>query len=333
MLVPGMDYTVIRTKPGGRDTRRDHREIQASFISEDYGMSIILDHQLQEQIPHDNTAFPVTFYRDELAVLPGRAGPLHWHPYFEIATAKSGVLDYQVGQEHILLAPGDSIFVNRNMLHGIRQVSGDVPDPMPNIVFSGTVVAPESGAIYQKYIRPILECDALPFVAFRQAEPLHHEVQRLIDDIYRAMHGQPDGYEMVVQRSISCILEYIFRNVDTLPKSDASRIQLNAQIRIQKMLSYIYAHYTEAVTLEDIAKAANISRSEAGRCFNTYMGCSPVEALIQYRLQNAQRLLHETTRTLQEISFDCGFHSVNYFSRQFRRMYGYAPGKNRKLGK
>ena len=35
-------------------------------------------------------------YSDELASLPNYAGPLHWHPYFEIATAMNGVLDYQV---------------------------------------------------------------------------------------------------------------------------------------------------------------------------------------------------------------------------------------------
>ncbi|MBO5252362.1 MAG: AraC family transcriptional regulator [Clostridia bacterium] len=296
-------------------------------------MPIILDHQLREQIPNDNAFFPVTYYCDELASLPERSGPLHWHPYFEIATAKSGELDYQVGQEHITLKAGDSIFVNRSMLHGIRQIGGDVPDPMPNIVFSGTVVAPEAGAVYQKYIQPILECDALPFVVFRYNDPALEEIHRLIDAIYGAMQEQSDCFEMTVQRNISSIFEYIFRNLDALPKSEASRIQLNAQIRIQKMLSYIYSHYAEDVTLEDIAKAANISRSEAGRCFNTYMKSSPVEVLIQYRLQNAQRLLRETTRTLQEISFDCGFHSVNYFSRQFRKVYGYAPGEIRRLGK
>ena len=87
-------------------------------------MPILLDHQLREQIPLDIQAFPIAFYCDELAALPNRAGPVHWHPYFEIATAQSGVLDYQVGQAHTILEPGDSIFVNQNMLHGIRQLSG-----------------------------------------------------------------------------------------------------------------------------------------------------------------------------------------------------------------
>ena len=147
------------------------------------------------------------------------------------------------------------------------------------------------------------------------------------------MSEQNPCYEMAVQRALSSIFEYIFLNFEDLPKFETTRIQINAQIRIQKMLSYIYEHYAEAVTLEDIAGAANISRSEAGRCFNTYMGCSPVDALIQYRLQIAHRMLHDVTLTLQEISCSCGFHSVNYFSRQFRKIYGYTPGQIRTLGK
>lgn len=296
-------------------------------------MPIILDHQFREYIPHNAKEFPITYFHDELVAQPDLAGPLHWHPDFEIATAECGVLDYQVGEQHIILEAGDSIFVNGNMLHGIRQISGVTPDPMPNIVFSGTVVAPENSTIYRKYIHPIVGCNLLPFIVFKHNNYQHDKANQLIKDIYRAMREQADCYEMSVQRSISCIFEYIFLNFEILPKSEASRIQLNTQIRIQKMLAYIYEHYTEAVTLEDIAKAANISRSEAGRCFNTYMGCSPVEYLIQYRLQNARRLLNETTLTLQEIGLDCGFHSVNYFSRQFKRKYGHTPSKNRSLGK
>ena len=71
-------------------------------------MPILLDHQLQGHIQHDILAFPVAFYCDELAALPNRAEPMHWHPCFEIATAQSSVLDCQVGQIHTILEPGDS---------------------------------------------------------------------------------------------------------------------------------------------------------------------------------------------------------------------------------
>ena len=296
-------------------------------------MPIILDHQLREYIPHNQTEFPITYFHDELATLPNWAGPLHWHPDFEIATAKAGVLDYQVGERHIILEPGDSIFVNGNMLHGIKQLAGDMPDPMPNIVFSGALIAPEASTIYQKYIQPVVQCDALSFVVFRHSDPSHSEINDLIQDVYEQMHKKPPCYELAVQRNISGIFEWIFCNFNRIPKTEATRIQIKNQIRLQKMLTYIYENYAQPVTLEDIAKAADISRSEAGRCFRTYMGCSPVDALIQYRLQMAHQCLSEGTQTLQQISSACGFNSANYFRRQFKKKYGYTPGKRNNMGK
>ena len=296
-------------------------------------MPIVLDHQLREYIPHNSIEFPITYFHDELASLPDWAGPLHWHPDFELATAECGVLDYQVGGQHILLEAGDSIFVNGNVLHGIKQLSGDVPDPMPNVVFARTLVASETGTIYQKYIQPIAQCDSLPFVVFRHGDSTHSGISCLIKDIYRQMNEKETCYELAVQRNISCIFEFLSRNFADLQKAETTRIQIKNQIRLQKMLAYIYENYAGAVTLEDIAKVADISRSEAGRCFQTYMGCSPIEVLIRYRLQMAQRLLSERTQTLQQISDACGFNSVNYFSRQFRKRFGYAPGQSIDTGK
>jgi len=296
-------------------------------------MPIILDHQLREYIPHNSIEFPITYFHDELVALPDWAGPLHWHPDFEIATAECGVLDYQVGGQHIILEPGDSIFLNGNMLHGIKQLSGDVPDPMPNIVFSGALLAAETSTIYQKYIQPIAQCDSLPFVVFRHNNSCHSEINSLIKDIYKQMHEKKICYELAVQRNISCIFDFITHNFSNLPKAETTRIQINNQIRLQKMLTYIYENYAKSVTLDDIAKAADISRSEAGRCFHTYMECSPIDALIQYRLQMAHQLLSERTQTLQQISYACGFNSVNYFSRQFKKRFGHAPSQSINMGK
>ena len=294
-------------------------------------MAIILDRQLREQIPRNNGDFPITYFHDELDSLPNRTGPLHWHPEFEIATATLAPLDFQVGEEHITLEAGDSIYVNGNILHGIRQLSGDVAEPMPNIVFSGAVIASEISVINRKYVKPVFSCDSLPYIVFRKES--HSAINRLINEIYQLMTSKEKCYEITVQRNLGYIFEYIFKNFELLPKSESSRIQITAQVRIQKMLSFIYEHYKEAVTLGDIANAANISRSEAGRCFNAYISCSPIEALIRHRLGEAQRLINETDLTLKEICFECGFNSVNYFSRQFRKFYGQAPGYYRSLGK
>lgn len=292
-------------------------------------MPVMINHQLQEEILHKSTEFPITYFQDELVSLPERSGPLHWHPDFEILTAKHEKLDCQIGGKHVILEAGDSIFINRNVMHGIKQLSGDNPDPMPNIVFSGALIAPETSTIYKKFIHPIAQCEGLPYVVFSHNE----EMNNLIKDVYKQMENRQDCYELSVQRNINKIFEFLFKNLNLLPKTQVTRIQINHQIRLQKMLSFIYENYEKIVTLEDIAKAAAISRSEAGRCFHSYMGCSPIDALIQYRLQIAYHLLHEGTQTLQQISDACGFNSVNYFSRQFKKIYGHTPSEILRMGK
>lgn len=295
-------------------------------------MPVILDQHMREQIAREETLFPLSFFENELAELPNREGPLHWHPDFEIARAESGTLDYQVGQKHLLLEAGDSLLVNRNLLHGVRQVGGDLPDPMPVMVFSGNLIAPETSTVYQKYIAPIADCDFLPFVVFRRKEDWCEEIRLLVEEIFTQLRQRGTCYEMAVQRDLNRLFELLFRHFDALPKSQATRIQLRTQVRVQKMLAYIYTHYAEPITFADIAGAASVSRSEAARCFHEYMDCSAVDVLIRYRLQTAHRLLHDTSLTVQEIGLACGFRSANYFSRRFRQIYGYPPGQARKLG-
>ena len=294
-------------------------------------MSIILDHLLREQLHHISTELPIMYFHDEMNELPNREGPVHWHPEFEIVTAQTGVLDYQVGEEHILLNAGDSIFVNANMLHGIRQIAGDIADPMPGIVFLGTMIAPASSTVYQKYIQRIAACEDLPFVVFRREE--NGEIHRAIRHIYQLLDVRFPLYELRIQRELISIFDYLNQHFSELSRARMSRVQLKVQIRVQQMLSYIYEHYAEDITLSDIASAAHISRSEAGRCFSEYLHKTPVCFLIQYRLQRAHFLLGNTSQPIQEISQTCGFHSVNYFSRQFRQYYGYTPGMVRNLGK
>lgn len=296
-------------------------------------MSVTVDNQLKEQISYDPAVFPISFYQDELENLAQWSGPLHWHPGFEIATAESGTLDYQVGEKHIILHPGDTIFVNGNILHGIRQISGATADPMPNVVFSGSLIAPEGSSIYKKYIAPLHECDDLPFIVFSGSDRTLKKVNELVQEIYRCFRNQPLCYEMMIQRDVSCIFEYIYSNMNSLPRHKSNRIQLIHQIRLQKMLDFIYSHYSEHISLEDIARAANVSRSEAGRCFKNFMNSSPIEILLQHRLQTAQQMLAERICTVEEISHACGFNSVNYFSRQFKSKYGTTPGKYCDLGK
>ena len=82
-------------------------------------------------------------------------------------------------------------------MHGIKQLSEGAPDAMPNIVFSGTILAPETSVIYQKYIKPIACCDSLSYIVFRKWNDEHKLINVLINDIYQELREQQNGYELV----------------------------------------------------------------------------------------------------------------------------------------
>lgn len=292
-------------------------------------MPMPFDHQLREHMPHDPAAFPITFFENEFAALPTRSITLHWHPEFELLTALRGTLELQVGQATLRLEPGESVLINGNVLHAMRQISGGVVDPMPNIVFSGAMIAPEKSTVYERYVQVIAHCDALPYVLFRQTR-WQARVGELLAEVYRQMREQGKCYEMTVQRCLIEIFELVFLHFDELPRINSSRVQIAAEVRLQRMLSFIHTHYASAISLADIAASANVSKSEANRCFHAYTGRSPIDALIQHRLDVAHRMMGDASLTIREISEACGFHSESYFSRRYRQKYGVSPGRSRK---
>ena len=294
-------------------------------------MPVLIDHELREFMPHRQSGFPITFFHNELASLPAYTGPLHWHDDYEIAMADSAKIDYQVGEEHIVLDPGDVIFVNGNVLHRIQQLSGDHADALQNIVYSATVIAPEMSPVFQKYIQPVYQDDTLPCIVFRHDDERHKAVRRSVNIIFSAMRDCENCYEMSVQRELINLFEHIIRHFDEWPRAQSSRIQMKTRIRVQRMIVYIHQHYAQEVTLADIANAADISRSEAARCFRTYMNLSPIEFLVRYRAENAHEMLWDSAKTISEIAMECGFNSANYFSRQFKRIYQMTPGEFRNI--
>ena len=92
----------------------------------------------------------------------------------------------------------------------------------------------------------------------------------------------------------------------------------------------IFKSTSEMISLEDLAASANISRSEAGRCFQKYYADTPMSYLIRYRLQQAQRLLLTSTLSVKEISCKCGFSDSSYFVKVFRKHMKQTPSEYRK---
>ena len=97
------------------------------------------------------------------------------------------------------------------------------------------------------------------------------------------------------------------------------------------MMQFIEDHFAERITLGDIAASANISKSEAIRCFQTGMQTSPLKSVKNLRLSRAKKRLLTTADTVTDIAYQSGFENCSYFDRAFKEKYGMTPRMMRRI--
>jgi AraC-like DNA-binding protein len=89
------------------------------------------------------------------------------------------------------------------------------------------------------------------------------------------------------------------------------------------------ARYAEAITFEDLAAAAGLSRAHFSRMFTRTFGESPRSYLQTRRLERAAALLRHTDRSVADICVMVGLQSVGSFTTSFARVYGMPPAAYR----
>jgi transcriptional regulator GlxA family with amidase domain len=85
------------------------------------------------------------------------------------------------------------------------------------------------------------------------------------------------------------------------------------------------ARYSEPLGVEDLARAAGLSRAHFSREFRRAFGESPHAYLLTRRLERAAALLRTTDRSIADICFTVGHQSVGSFTSSFTRTYGMPP--------
>ena len=96
------------------------------------------------------------------------------------------------------------------------------------------------------------------------------------------------------------------------------------------MVSYIYSHYSEPISLDEIAAAGKVCRNKCCQIFRRYLCQSPIDFLNHYRLEVSCHLLSTTKMSIAEICTACGFNHQSYYSKIFLRTYHCTPRDFRK---
>ena len=95
--------------------------------------------------------------------------------------------------------------------------------------------------------------------------------------------------------------------------------------RVQKVQAYIDDNYKEDIRLADLASIVGMTPTAFSRFFKLRTGKSISDYIIDVRLGHASRMLVDSTTSIAEICYDCGFNNISNFNRIFKKKKGQSP--------
>lgn len=259
----------------------------------------------------------------------GRQWECHWHPEIEIGIVKSGIIEFIIYEENqqkvYTLEEGDGIFIGSGTVHSAKsKVNGCViyDATFTPELFDGCLF----GRLFYKDMQKI-SSSGIKSITFSHR---NKDDQEILDSIFKLCQPKNDlqGYELFAIESLCRVCRLLLQKVNgQLSEKFSENV---SEIRAKKMLAYLRSHFAENIVVEDLAKYINSSRTECFRSFKSVIGQSPIEYLMQYRLQTAYTLLQTDNYTVGEVSMRCGFNNPSYFSKIFKQRYGISPKQCRK---
>lgn len=145
---------------------------------------------------------------------------------------------------------------------------------------------------------------------------------KLKNDANRQMDYYVDGGEMTYR-----VLETVRQCFEQLMSERKNR----SQRPIRMAREYIQQHYSQQVSLEEVAEAIGLSSAYLSTMFKKEMGISFSDCLISCRMEAARELLKNSDLSMAEIAEQVGYADAKYFSKTFHKVVGLKPSVYRKM--
>lgn len=270
--------------------------------------------------------FPIFVRRESAQQLT----PMHTHHFVELVCVFAGHGRHILPDGTVELKKGDVFVIPRGMAHGY--------EPYPDETFSlfNLLFIPEK--------LPMPQLDLYQFPGFRRlftpgadknAEYPHFSISddeidyliQLFNELLKEselIRPASKTYRIALMMQLMCRLARIYSGDNQTLNND------NYKQAITSAEEYLKKHFKEACPIADLAKNSSMSKSNFLKYFRIVTGLSPLQYILNLRLNYSCRKLITSKKPISEIAFESGFSDSNYFARIFHKHIRCTPKQYRK---
>ena len=283
-------------------------------------MKLQIRRNMMEEVEGLHNEYPYAFHHTDMRET---TVPWHWHEALEFGYVVEGRVKISTTTRTLTLEKGEAYFTNSNALTAVENIDNCILD---SHLFHPVFLGGHFKSVYEtKYLNPVTQnrnLELLPFRAENQTQK--HILQKLcqLSSLQSKQNVEFQTRNLLSEIWLLLLEELTHTRLKTVPAKN--------QDRILTMLSYIQENYARKITLQEIADASAVSTRECLRCFRASIQQSPMEYLVEYRIQVAAKLLETTDLSVTEIAMRTGWGSNSYFTKMFHQIRGKTPNLYRK---
>ncbi|MCK0472793.1 helix-turn-helix domain-containing protein [Halalkalibacter sp. APA_J-10(15)] len=240
----------------------------------------------------------------------------HWHKEIELLFLLEGEVSILINDKSYLLKEGDLILINSNDLHELHSDHGvlialqinlddfNIPDELKTTTFL---------------------CNSM-----EEPSKSYETIKSLIANMIQTNSIQDESTKIYNVSLCYALIAELTRNFKST-QSTTHQIKTRKHLdRLSNILDYVKKHYTENISLADIANREHLSLPYLSSFFNKYIGMNFTEYYDKIRIDYAVNDLLSSDLSIEEIALKHGFPMTRSFVRAFKKEYGVLPSLYRK---
>lgn len=288
--------------------------------------TILVDSARRELEKHGTETFPMTVNHDDLWSFEGKNVPIHWHNDLEINLIREGEAVFQVYQKSYRVRTGEGFLLNRNVPHSCSSPGNE------HVRYSTILVRPDflygdfGSDVERKCFQPFLQNSAIPCIHLTGFDENGKEILQKLNQVEEAFDRKRFCYELKIKGLLcEAFAMILYGHRQELTKFVPANLQ--ELERLEKMLNYLNMHFTEVISLQDLADQVHLSREVCCCLFKKMTGKTITGYLEEYRVNKSFSLVQSGQYSMTQITEMVGFSNPSRFASAFRKRFGCNPGE------